>query len=158
MQSGIQFDRTWGGPWSLGYRLFPSHTSPPFRVRESVRTRRRRHDSGPARDARVLIGSSGHWHCETNGVLSAHDAGTPQRRSFNYGFAVSTLLSTGQSHYSPKEFAAYLGVCYRTIIRWVKDGKIPAPRRLSSRCLRFTREDVIAFAQKLDKQRGCPKS
>jgi excisionase family DNA binding protein len=43
---------------------------------------------------------------------------------------------------SPKEIAASLGVTRRTLRRWKSQGRIPAPARISSQCLRYKRSDI----------------
>lgn len=43
---------------------------------------------------------------------------------------------------SVKELSERIGVTPQTIYRWVQEGKIPAPMKLTNRCTRWSLSDI----------------
>ena len=60
----------------------------------------------------------------------------------------------GISPLSYKQVAAALGVCIRTVRRWVADGILPAPIHLG-RSRRFDGVEIRAVIEKLKGRRPC---
>lgn len=46
--------------------------------------------------------------------------------------------------YTPEQVAEYFGVCRTTVFNWVRDGEIPAPRRVGQR--RYWTAEMLAGA------------
>jgi len=60
----------------------------------------------------------------------------------------------GISPLSYKQLAAALGVCIRTVRRWVAQGVLPAPIHLGRSC-RFDGVEIRAVIEKLKGRRPC---
>jgi len=82
---------------------------------------------------------------EPNSVLLGF-AGRTRNENVNQGFAMSAVnILPSESDWTPKEVAARLRVCRRTIEREVAAKRFPPPFKVGLRCLRFRREDVEAY-------------
>lgn len=53
--------------------------------------------------------------------------------------------------------AKFLGVAVSTFWRWVKEGRLPKGRRLSSRCTVWLRADIERFLRKAGRRSPCPE-
>jgi prophage regulatory protein len=60
-----------------------------------------------------------------------------------------TQPKLGQTLLSAKQVAARLSVTPRTVWRWVAEGKLPRPLRLSTKCVRWWSSDVERFLEAL---------
>jgi excisionase family DNA binding protein len=72
---------------------------------------------------------------------------------FNHKVDVSSNFAVLSGGYlTPKEVAARLRVCRRTIEREIASGRFPRPLKVG-RCSRFTESDLAGYEQKLREER-----
>ncbi len=64
-------------------------------------------------------------------------------------FGASIMFDSLPDLLTRKQLAAYLGIHPRTLPRWVQERKLPKPRTLSKRCVRWHKEDVRPFVAPL---------
>ena len=63
------------------------------------------------------------------------------------GFLMQNNSTTNQGAMRAHDAAKFLGVAVSTFWRWVKEGRLPKGRRLSSRCTVWLRADIERFLE-----------